>query len=118
VRARWYDPQTGRFVSEDPIGLAGGINPYAYAANSPVNFTDPFGLCPDPPPANGVVQAAANEACPIRLDPIEVSPRREVFEPDYGAVGGYTRVPGGRWPLHIRGWRARSGAADDLGRKL
>jgi RHS repeat-associated protein len=47
VRARWYDPQTGRFVSEDPIGLAGGINPYAYAANSPVNFTDPSGLCPD-----------------------------------------------------------------------
>ncbi|MBD0321594.1 MAG: hypothetical protein ICV87_14755 [Gemmatimonadetes bacterium] len=30
VRAHWYDPQTGRFVSEDPIGLVGGINPYAY----------------------------------------------------------------------------------------
>lgn len=44
VRARWYDPQTGRFVSEDPIGLAGGVNPYAYAANSPINFTDPSGL--------------------------------------------------------------------------
>jgi RHS repeat-associated protein len=44
VRARWYDPQTGRFVSEDPIGLAGGINPYVYAANNPVIFTDPSGL--------------------------------------------------------------------------
>jgi RHS repeat-associated protein len=43
VRARWYDPQTGRFVSEDPIGLAGGVNTYAYALNSPVNYTDPSG---------------------------------------------------------------------------
>ena len=45
VRARWYDPQQGRFVSEDPIGLAGGLNPYAYAGNNPINATDPFGLC-------------------------------------------------------------------------
>ena len=44
VRARWYDPQIGRFVSEDPMGLAGGMNPYAYAANSPLNFTDPSGM--------------------------------------------------------------------------
>ena len=45
VRARWYDPVTARFVSEDPIGLAGGINPYAYASNNPVSFRDPSGLC-------------------------------------------------------------------------
>ena len=44
-RARYYDPQVGRFVSEDPIGLQGGMNPYAYAGNDPVTFSDPFGLC-------------------------------------------------------------------------
>ena len=44
VRARWYDPFLGRFLSEDPIGLAGGNNQYAYAGNDPVNFTDPTGL--------------------------------------------------------------------------
>ena len=44
VRARWYDPTLERFVSEDPIGLAGGINPYAYVENDPVNHTDPSGL--------------------------------------------------------------------------
>ncbi len=45
VRARWYDPSRGRFMSEDPIGLAGGINNYAYATNDPVNLSDPTGLC-------------------------------------------------------------------------
>jgi RHS repeat-associated protein len=46
VRNRWYDPQMGRFISEDPIGLAGGMNLYEYAASNPVSFTDPFGLIP------------------------------------------------------------------------
>src|SRR6266446_9303400 len=45
-RARWYDPQLGRFISEDPIGLAGGINSFAYVRNNPARFTDPSGLCP------------------------------------------------------------------------
>ncbi len=43
-RARWYDPQLGRFISEDPIGLAGGINQFAYVGNDPQNGTDPSGL--------------------------------------------------------------------------
>jgi RHS repeat-associated protein len=45
-RARWYDPSMSRFISEDPIGLAGGTNDYAYALNDPVNLSDPTGLCP------------------------------------------------------------------------
>ena len=47
VRNRWYDPVMNRFVSEDPIGIAGGINTYAYAANSPTNLRDPSGLQPE-----------------------------------------------------------------------
>jgi RHS repeat-associated protein len=43
-RARYYDPELGRFASEDPIGLEGGINPMAYAGNDPVNARDPSGL--------------------------------------------------------------------------
>jgi RHS repeat-associated protein len=69
VRARWYDPQTGRFVSEDPIGLAGGMNVYTYAANNPVNFTDPSGLCPEEASRNNrSVREAANKDCPFLLD--------------------------------------------------
>src|SRR5262249_16361264 len=34
-RARWYDPVQGRFINEDPIGLAGGINYYRYVDNNP-----------------------------------------------------------------------------------
>jgi RHS repeat-associated protein len=43
-RARYYSPAWARFVSEDPIGLAGGINSYAYGLGNPVSFADPYGL--------------------------------------------------------------------------
>jgi RHS repeat-associated protein len=45
-RNRYYDPEVGQFTQEDPIGLAGGLNLYGYADGDPVNFSDPFGLCP------------------------------------------------------------------------
>jgi RHS repeat-associated protein len=43
-RARYYNPTTGRFISEDPLGLAAGINLYAYAADDPVDLNDPSGM--------------------------------------------------------------------------
>jgi RHS repeat-associated protein len=42
--ARWYDSATGRWLSKDPILLAGGLNLYAFCGNDPVNFSDPLGL--------------------------------------------------------------------------
>ncbi len=50
--AREYDPSIGRFLTKDPLGLGGGLNVYDYAANDPVNLSDPSGLL-----FNGAVNA-------------------------------------------------------------
>ncbi len=56
-RARFYSPALQRFISEDPLDVAGGLNVFAYAANAPTVYTDPSGLKPSPgfgqPPGRG-----------------------------------------------------------------
>jgi RHS repeat-associated protein len=47
-RARYYDQNDGRFLSEDPIRFDGGMNFYDYVGNSPISFTDPSGLSQSP----------------------------------------------------------------------
>jgi len=42
LRARYYDPSTGRFISEDPI--RDGYNWYVYCSNNPIRYIDPWGL--------------------------------------------------------------------------
>ncbi|MBK6780632.1 MAG: RHS repeat-associated core domain-containing protein [Gemmatimonadetes bacterium] len=66
MRARYYDPALGRWISEAPIGIAGGLNVYAYAGNDPVNLTDPSGLDPDckpidVPPGPGQIPGIGQE---------------------------------------------------------
>jgi RHS repeat-associated protein len=56
MRNRYYDSQTGRFTQEDPIGLAGGLNRYGFAAGDPISYNDPFGL---------IVQCATDDACKL-----------------------------------------------------
>jgi RHS repeat-associated protein len=56
-RARYYDPMSGRFLSEDPIGYAGGLNRYVYVRNGPTNRVDPQGLCDNKLCAEGLAMA-------------------------------------------------------------
>jgi len=42
---RFYDPETGRYISADPIGFRGGdVNLYSYVWQDPINWIDPWGL--------------------------------------------------------------------------
>jgi len=61
-RARWYDPATGRWLGEDPLGLEPDVNMYRYTKNGPTTKTDPSGLVetfplagPDGKPYDGPV---------------------------------------------------------------
>ena len=45
VGFRWYQPDIGRFIQRDPIGVLGGINVYAYVCNQPTVLVDPSGRC-------------------------------------------------------------------------
>jgi len=46
-RARYYDPVLKRFIQEDPIGLRGGLNGYAYVRGNPLSLADAMGLLPN-----------------------------------------------------------------------
>ena len=45
LRHRVYDQQTGRWLQEDPLGIAGGLNLYQFNGSNPTVYSDPFGLC-------------------------------------------------------------------------
>ncbi|MDR5746741.1 RHS repeat-associated core domain-containing protein [Caballeronia sp. LZ029] len=74
-RHRYYDPQSGRFISKDPIGLAGGINLYAYAPNL-VQWIDPLGL-----------QKTTGGVCPICPTKKPCTDIAPYWPPNKGSLG-------------------------------
>ena len=62
MRNRWYEPRTGRFLSEDRIGLAGGINQFTFAGGNAISGADPTGLIMDVPDNTGGPSFAGREA--------------------------------------------------------
>lgn len=84
-RFRYYDPGTGEFTQQDPIGLLGGINNYRYAAN-PVGWIDPFGLTCKEGVAN--VVAASLLVTAISTHPVQAT-APELIEPPQETFAEY-----------------------------
>lgn len=80
-RARFYDPEAGRFISEDPIQFDGGWNFYAYVVNNPINLRDPLGL------------KQCKKKCGVK-----VGPEYYVTGMDSSGIGGKVFVGGGSLP--------------------
>ncbi len=79
MRNRYYDPATGQFTQTDPIGIAGGMNVYGFAAGDPVSYSDPYGLKPNGVfvlcrPVGGEGGEGIGGHCAIRV----VDKRREI----------------------------------------
>jgi RHS repeat-associated protein len=97
-RNRYYDPGSGRFTQEDPIGLAGGLNLYGYAGGDPVNFRDPFGLdCMD---ANGNRIPCSPLPVPLQLARLVNRSTLQPLQPETTRGSGFvmrTRSDGSRY---------------------
>lgn len=76
MRNRWYDPATGRFLSEDPGGLGGSLNLYGFGAGDPINGFDPMGLGPDGgcPPGQIWIEGSGCVFIGRMLPPVVVGP--------------------------------------------
>nr|WP_230174595.1 RHS repeat-associated core domain-containing protein [Pseudomonas sp. Bi123] len=66
-RHRYYDPEIGRYLTPDPVKLAGGLNQYQYTPN-PTGWVDPLGLSGNCPPPNKPVCGAPDDTTGARVD--------------------------------------------------
>ncbi|PAU62510.1 RHS repeat-associated core domain-containing protein, partial [Pseudomonas sp. PICF141] len=66
-RHRYYDPQVGRYLTPDPIKLAGGLNQYQYTPN-PTGWVDPLGLSGNCPPPNKPGCQAPDDTTGVKVD--------------------------------------------------
>ena len=89
-RARYYDPVLKRFISQDPIGLAGGANFYGYVGGNPVSYSDPDGLKPRPGSRNnGGNSSQRREADRAEANRIDSYRQRQAERDAF--ISGFTR---------------------------
>jgi RHS repeat-associated protein len=93
TRHRYYSPAEGRFIHQDPIGLAGGLNVAAYAPN-PVAWVDPLGLsCTFDAGANRWRDASTGRFRARPSDPVELVRGGRVNHADVDAWAGQQGLP-------------------------
>ncbi|MGH9410199.1 MAG: RHS repeat domain-containing protein [Vicinamibacterales bacterium] len=108
-RARFYNPALQRFLSEDPLGTAGGLNLFAFAENAPTVFGDPLGLKPCSrfgrcgPPRRGARGGGGGGGNPHSADP----------EPRSGCREGVPTPSAGQDPLGLGGLAGSYAAFED-----
>ena len=77
---RWYSPKMGRFISQDPIGFAGGdANLYRYTGNSPTNRTDPSGLISSKEVIEGAIKELKGHVAAGKIDRDEAYFRLQIL---------------------------------------
>ncbi|OAT33421.1 hypothetical protein M976_00168 [Buttiauxella ferragutiae ATCC 51602] len=86
-RFRYYDSETGQYISADPIGLAGGVNPYGYVHN-PLSWVDPLGLaCVCPKDVDALRTGGKNTTINVKTKADADALLKAAF-PDYQKVNG------------------------------
>lgn len=95
--ARWYDPELGRFIEQDPIGESGGLNVYAYVGSRPTLMVDPSGLS-----ASGVgFGMAIPTTGQLSYSAMQGARHAMLALPDAGGVGGSSAYDVTRPLLHF-----------------
>ena len=88
MRARYYDPEVGRFISEDPIGFEGGdVNLMVYVGNNPILLMDPFGLRESSSGFQQSLQLTAKGAWVAATAAVFIPADTVVGEIVFGAIG-------------------------------
>ncbi|MDC9623801.1 PAAR domain-containing protein [Xenorhabdus sp. XENO-7] len=111
-RFRYYERETGQYLTPDPIGLMGGLNPYGYVHN-PVGWVDPYGLSD-----SGVLDKAMSGKVGDRLSahhviPVEIWKENQKFLDKIGIGGRMNSAENG---IHIPG--SKKAMQDDVGKGM
>ena len=92
---RTYDPETGRYIESDPIGLKGGLNTYSYVENNPVMKIDPRGLLTGQIGLSGSINIGGPVGVSITAGiGVAIDDNGEVAIYYHGGGGAYTGSPG------------------------